>query len=207
MKHHRLFGPCAALVSCVALLVANAPVWAVQPGTYFEASGGFTRPAKVQPEQGVTLDPGTDLALGVAYGTFLSENTRMEAELAYAKVARSVESDPEPNGGGFDDITVDGFHVGANFLYDFGAGSSPAKFEIGIGLGWVFADEACAEFDGGRFCGDVDDDDWNVQGIVGGSYALSDTGALVVRYRMWNTGGFSSEDRLHVFTVGYRHHF
>ena len=53
----------------------------------------------------------------------------------------------------------------------------------------------------------TDDDDWNVQGIVGGSYALSDTGALVVRYRMWNTGGFSSEDRLHVFTVGYRHQF
>lgn len=206
MKHHRLFGPCAALVSCMALLVANAPVWAVPPGTYFEASGGFTRPAKAQSEEGVTFDPGTDLALGIAYGTFLSENTRMEAELAYAKVAMSAEVAM----GGFEydaDVTGDGFHLGANFLYDFGAGSSPAKFEIGFGLGWVFYGEACAEFDGARICVDADDDDWNVQGIVGGSYALSDTGALVVRYRMWNSGGFSSEDRIHVFTVGYRHQF
>ena len=199
MKDYRLSGLRAALVSCVALLVANTPVWAVQPGTYIEASGGFTRPAATADlEEGVAVDPGTDLALGIAYGTFLSENTRMEAELAYAKVAGSVGSGV--------DVTGDGFHLGGNFLYAFGANSSPVRLEIGIGLGWVFFDEACVEFDGASICVDADDDDWNVQAIVGGSYALSDTGALVVRYRMWNTGGFSSEDRLHVFTVGYRRH-
>ena len=200
MNDHRLRGMFAALVSGVVLLVANVPVWAVQPGTYIEASGGFTRPAaKADSEEGVAVDPGTDLALGIAYGTFLSENTRIEAELAYAKVAGSVEPGV--------DVTADGIHLGANYLYEFGANPSPVRFEIGIGLGWVFFDEACVEFDGARICVDADDDDWNVQGIVGGSYALSETGALVVRYRMWNTGGFSSEDRLHVFTVGYRHHF
>ena len=199
MKNYRLSDLRATLVSCVALLVAYSPAWAAQPGNYFEASAGFTRPAEAESELEVTADPGTDLALGIAYGTFLSENTRMEAELAYAKVAWSVE----PNA----DFTGDGFHVGGNFLYDFGAVSSPAKLEIGIGLGWVFFDEACVESSGARLCVDTDDDDWNVQGIVGGSYALSDTDALVVRYRMWNTGGFSSEDRLHVFTVGYRRHF
>lgn len=190
----------AALVSCVALLVANAPVWAEQPGTYIEASGGFTRPAApADLEEGGAVDPGTDLALGIAYGTFLSENTRMEAELAYAKVAGSVGSGV--------DFTGDGFHLGGNYLYAFGENTSPVRLEIGIGLGWVFFDEACVEFDGASCCFDAgDDDDWNVQGIVGGSYALSDKDALVARYRMWNTGGFSSENRLHLFTVGYRRH-
>ena len=44
-----------------------------------------------------------------------------------------------------------------------------------------------------------------LQAIAGGSYAISDTGAIVVRYRMQNIGGFDSEDRVHVFSLGYRH--
>ena len=197
MQNLRLLGV-AALACSMALPVSISPVWAAQAGNYLEASVGFTRPTKIE-EDGLTADPGTDLALGVAYGASLSENTRVESELAYAKVAWDL-------GAGID-ATADGFNVGANFLYDVGADSSPAKFEVGIGLGWTFFDEACIEGGGARICVDADLDDWNVQGILGGSYALSDTGAVVVRYRIQNIGGFSSEDRLHVFTVGYRHYF
>ena len=198
MKKGRLPSVFAVLVCSMAFLVLNAPVWAAQPGNYLEASIGFTRPPKIE-EGGLTADPGTDLALGVAYGKSLFENTRIEAELAYAKTAWDF-------GSGID-ATADGFNLGANFLYDVGGNSSPARFEIGIGLGWTFFDEACIEGAGASICVDADLDDWNVQGILGGSYALSETGAVVVRYRMQNIGGFSSEDRLHVFTVGYRHHF
>ena len=206
----------AALACSMALLVTNVPVWAQQPGNYIEAWAGFTRAPDID-EQELIVEPGSDLALGVAYGTALSENSRVEAELSYAKVAFEARPILVP-GAGFD-ATADGFTVSANFLFDVGANSSPANFEIGIGLGWTFFDEACFELeglegfdglegpDGLKICTDVNDDDWTVQGIVGGSYALSDTGAVVVRYRMQNTGGFSSEDRLHVFTVGYRHHF
>ena len=147
----------------------------------------------------MTADPGSDMALGVAYGTSLSENTRAEAEFPYTKAAWDLGSGV--------DITADGFNLGANFLYDVGADSSPAKFEIGIGLGWTFFDEACVASSDVEICVDADLDDWNVQGILGGSYQLSETGVIVVRYRMQNIGGFSSENRLHVFTVGYRHHF
>ena len=111
----------------------------------------------------MTADPGTDLALGVAYGKSLSENTRVEAELVYAKAAWDLGSGV--------DVTADGFNLGANFLYDVGADSSPARFEIGIGFGWTFFDEACIEGAGARICVDADLDDWNVQGILGGSYA------------------------------------
>ena len=215
MQDHPLRDVCATLVCSMAFLVSNTSVWAAQPehgnyfgdggpaggaaqpehGNYFEASVGFTRPPKVD---GIA-DPGTDMALGVAYGTSLSENTRSEIEFAYAKVAWDFGSGV--------DVTADGFNVGANFLYDIGAASSPAKFEIGFGFGWTFFDEACIESNGNRLCVDADLDDWNVQGILGGSYSLSETNAIVVRYRMQNIGGFSSEDRLHVFTVGYRHLF
>ena len=139
------------------------------------------------------------MALSVVWGTSLSENTRTEAELAYAKAAWDLGSGV--------DVTADGFNSSANFLYDVGAHSSPAKFEIGIGLGRTFFDELCTEGSGASICVDADYDDWNVQGILGGSYELSETGAIVVRRRMQNIGGFSSGDRLHVFTVGYRHHF
>ena len=197
MQHRPLLGV-TALVCSIALPISNSPVWAAQSGNYVEASVGFTRPAKIE-EGGLTADPGTDLALGVAYGTSLSENTRAEAELAYAKAAWDL-------GDGVD-VTADGFNLSANFLYDVGADSSPAKFEVGIGLGWTFFDEACIEGAGVSICVDTDLDDWNVQGILGGSYAVSETGAIVVRYRMQNIGGFSSEDRLHVLTVGYRRYF
>ena len=198
MQNHPLLGVFAALVCSMAFLVSNAPVWAAQPGNYLEASVGFTRTSKAE-VRGVAADPGSDMAVGVAYGTSLSENTRVEAEFSYTKAARDL---------GFGvDITTDRFNVGTNFLYDVGADSSPAKFEIGIGLGWTFFDEDCVESSNVESCGDADFDDWNVQGILGGSYALSETGAIVVRYRMQNIGGFSSKDRLHVFTVGYRHHF
>ena len=198
MQNHPLLGVFAAFVCSMAFLVSNAPVWAAQPGNYFEASVGFTRPPKTE-ERGLTADPGSDMALGVAYGTSLSENTRVEAEFVYTKAAWDLGSGV--------DVTTDGFNLGANFLYDVGADSPPAKFEIGIGLGWTFFDEDCVERSNVESCVDADFDDWNVQGILGGSYALSETGVIVVRYRMQNIGGFSSEDRLHVFTVGYRHHF
>ena len=198
MQNRPLHGVFAALVCSIALLVSSVPVWAAQPGNYAEVSVGFTRPSKVE-EGGLTADPASDITLGVAYGSSLSENTRTEAEFSYAKVAWDLGSGV--------DITADGFHLGTNFLYDVGAEASPAKFEIGIGLGWTFFDEACVEGSGVEVCVDADLDDWNVQGILGGSYALSETGAIVIRYRMQNIGGFSSEDRLHIFTVGYRHHF
>lgn len=198
MQNHRLLGVFAVIACSMAFLGLNGPVWAAQPGSYLEASIGFTRPSEVS-EDGLVADPGTDLALGVAYGSPLTENTRVEAELAYAKAAWDLGSGV--------DVTADGFNLGTNFLYDVGSDSSPVKFEIGIGLGWTFFDEACVEGSGVSICVDADLDDWNVQGILGGSYAISETGAVVVRYRMQNIGGFSSEDRLHVFTVGYRHHF
>lgn len=204
MHDRPLLAGFAALACSMTLLVLNVPVWAQQPGNYIEAWAGFTRAPDTDDEE-LTVEPGSDLALGVAYGTYLSENSRVEAELAYAKAA--WEAGPILGLGSGFDVTADGFTVGANFLYDIEADSSPASFEIGIGLGWTFFDEACFELDGLELCADADFDDWNVQGIVGGSYALSDTGAVVVRYRMQNIGGFSSEDRLHVFTVGYRHHF
>ena len=89
MQNHRLPGVFATLVCSMAFLVVNAPVWAAQPGNYLEASIGFTRPSKIE-EDGLTADPGTDLALGVAYGKSLSENTRVEAELGYARSLRRI---------------------------------------------------------------------------------------------------------------------
>ena len=105
------------------------------------------------------------------------------------------------------DITTDGFGLGSNLLYTNTFGDSSAQIELGIGAGWTFFDEACVEEGSFKFCDDADTDDWTVQGIVGASFSASDNGALVARYRMKNIGGFSSDDRLHLFTVGYRHNF
>ena len=187
----------AALV-CSATLLLTPPAWAAEPDTYIEASVGFTSSPELE-GGGLKFGSDRDMALSLALGTSLSENTRTEAELTYLKAAWDMGSGV--------DVTFDGFGVGTNVLYDIGANSSPAKFEIGIGLGRIFADEVCAEGSDRKVCVDADYDDWNVQGILGGSYALSETGAIVVRYRMLNIGGFSSEDRLHIFTAGYRHHF
>ena len=194
----RLPGMLCAVVCCMSLLMSNALVWAAQPGSYFEASAGFTRPATMD-EADFTADPDTGMTLGVAWGGSVSANTRVEAEIAYAKAAWDLGSGIEG--------TADGFGLGANFLYDVGGDASPAKLELGIGLGWVFFDETCFESAGVETCFDAELDDWNVQGIVGGAWRLSERDAVVVRYRMWNTGGLSSEDRLHLFTVGYRRHF
>ena len=199
MQYHRLIGVLPALVCSTVLIVPSAQVRAAQSGIYLEASAGVTRTAATIVGGVLATDPGTDLALGVAFGTSLSENTRVEAELGYAKAVWDL--------GDGHDLRADGFNLGANYLFDFGADSSAAKFEVGIGLGWTFFDEACIEGFSANYCVDADLDDWNVQGIVGGSYAISDTGAITARYRMQNIGGFSSDDRIHVFTVGYRHFF
>ena len=193
----------AALACSVAFLVSISPVRAAPTGNYVEASVGLTRTPSSDSDL-LPLDSNSDVALGVTWGTSLSENTRAEAEFAYQKMAWDT------NAG--DDVTIDGFNVGANFLYDVGAHSSPAKLEIGIGIGWFFSDEVCLEDSESNICIDTDSfgsdsNDWNIQGILGGSYAISDTGAIVARYRTQNIGGFSSEERVYVFTVGYRHHF
>ena len=198
MRIHRTLA--AALV--IATATASAPTWAAEElgGNYIETSIGFTRPASLSDEDtAVAIDSDTDLALGVAFGMATTRNVRVEAELAYTKVAWDI--------GTLGKITGDGINVGTNLLYDIGEASSSARFEVGLGLGWFFADEACLEDSDIRLCAESDFDDWNIQAIAGGSYAVSDTGAIVVRYRLQNIGGFDSEDRLHVFTVGYRHHF
>lgn len=198
MRIHRTLG--AALV--IATATASASTWAAEElgWNYIETSIGFTRPASLSDEDiAVAIDSDTDLALALAFGMATTPNVRVEAELAYAKVAWDV--------GTLGKITGDGINVSTNLLYDIGEASSSARFEVGLGLGWFFADEACLEDADTRLCAESDFDDWNVQAIAGGSYAVSDTGAIVVRYRLQNIGGFDSEDRLHVLTVGYRHHF
>ncbi len=190
----------AALV--VATATACAPTWAAEAfgGNYVETSIGFTRPASVSDERiAAAIDSETDLMLALAFGTSVAPKVRFESEVAYVKVAWDI--------GGLGEVTGDGISVGTNLLYDIGEASSPLRFEVGLGLGWFFADEACIEGSGARVCVDADFDDWNVQALAGSSWAVSDTGAIVARYRLWHTGGFDREDRLHVFTVGYRHRF
>ena len=198
MQKHSLSVLSAAVFVVIAHVAPAGAVSAAEQGSYVEGSVGFTRSVKQQ-AGGLTAEPGTDLALGATLGRALSETSLVEVEVAYGKMAWDL-------GSGID-LTADGFTASGNFLYVLGGTSSAAKLEVGVGLGWTFFDEACLESSGSEICVDTDFDDWNVQGIVGGSYALSETGAIVLRYRMQHIGGFSSEERLHVFTVGYRHHF
>ena len=144
---------------------------------------------------GVVFGSDTDLALGLSFGMAVSDDARVEAELTHTAVVWDV--------GAGGDVSGDGFMVGVNALYDIDL--SPVTLETGLGLGWAFFDDACFEVGGGRRCVDADFDDWTMQGILGVSYDISKSNAVVVRYRMQNVGGFTAEDRLHVFTVGFRH--
>ena len=196
MKHPGLV---AGLLSAT-FLASSAVAWAAERGRYVEGFVGGTRGPSV--DRGVegarfSLDPETDLALGLVVGKRISDAIRVEFELSYAKVKWDA--------GDSTSITADGYGIGPNLLYAIG--ESSAQFELGIGVGWTFFDEACVESGGLEFCADAAEDDWTAQGIAGFSYAVSDTGALVARYRMKNIGGLSSDDRLHVFSVGYRHDF
>lgn len=196
MKRARLV---ASLLSA-AFLASSSAVWAAKQERYVEGFVGGTRgPSVDQFEEGArfSLDPETHFALGLVVGNRISDTFRGEFELAYKRVKWDA--------GDSASITADGYGIGSNLVYAIG--ESSAQFETGIGVGWTFFDEACAESGGLKFCADAHEDDWTVQGIVGFSYAVSDTGALVARYRMKNIGGFSSDDRLHVFSVGYRHEF
>ena len=196
MKHPRLV---AGLLS-TALFASSAVAWAGERERYVEGFVGGTRgPSVDRLVEGArfSLDPETDVALGLVVGQRLSGAFRVEFELAYARVKWDA--------GDSTSITADGYGIGPNLLYAIG--ESSAQFEIGIGAGWTFFDEACAESGGLKYCADAAEDDWTAQGIAGFSYAVSDTGALVARYRMKNIGGLSSDDRLHVFSVGYRHDF
>ena len=191
-----VFRSVMAVLGCLlALFAVNAPVAAEPSGVYLETSIGMTRSPAIDD---FGFDPATDMAVLGAIGTSISQNARIEAEVSYLRTSWDV--------GGVD-LTADGFGAGTNVLYDVRLGSSPAKLELGLGVGWLFGDEACLEDGGARLCSDGLDDDWTMQGILGGSFALSESSSIVLRYRMQNVGGFSSEDRLHVFTAGYRHHF
>ena len=188
----------SALLLSIAILAPSAAVWAQD--RYVEGFVGGTRgPSVDEVVDGArfSLDPEIDIAIGLVVGSRLSEAIRAEAEVSYAQIAWDA-------GGGID-ITGDTFGLGSNLLYAMGTPS--AQFEIGIGAGWTFLDEACVEGGGARICADADSDDWTVQWIVGASVAAWDSGAFVARYRMKNIGGFSTDDRLHVVTVGYRHNF
>ena len=196
MKHPRL----VAAVLSAALFASSAVAWAAERERYVEAFVGGTRGPSVNrlvEEARFSLDPETDLALGLVVGKRISDAFRVEFELAYPKVKWDA--------GDSVSITTDGYGIGPNLLCAIG--ESSARFEIGIGAGWTFFDEACAESGTLRYCADAAQDDWAVQGIAGSSYAVSDTGALVARYRMKNIGGLSSDDRIHAFSVGYRHDF
>ena len=198
---------CARLAGglSLALVATTHPMPALadrEDTTYLEAAIGFTRPPEatgedVGPPGTISLyrlEPATDMAVSFTYGGYLSERTRLEAELSYAKVAWDI-------GDGLE-ATADGFTLATNYLVDIG--DADAKLELGLGAGWTFFDEGCLASSGTSVCFEADMDDWNVQGIVGASLAISEESALTVRYRMQHIGGFSSEDRLHVFTVGYR---
>ena len=190
--------PLRVVLVSAALLVPSAAVWAQD--RYVEGFLGGTRgPSVDEAVEGgrFSLDPEIDIAIGLVVGSRLSEAIRAEAEVAYAQVAWDA-------GGGVG-ITADGLGLGSNLLYAMGSPS--AQIELGIGAGWTFFGEACAEEGGVRICADAGTDDWTVQWIVGASVAALDNGAFVARYRMKNIGGFSADDRLHVFTVGYRHNF
>ena len=191
MKHNLIAG-----LLYVALLVPSAATWAEEHGMYIEGLIGATRAPSVD-EVALSLRSDTDIALGLVIGNRFSESISYEAEVVYAKAKWDAGDDIG--------ITADGFGVGLNILNAIGG--PPAQFEIGVGLGWMFFEEACIEGDGLRFCADASEDDWSIQGILGASFDVSQRGEIVARYRMKNIGGFSSDDRLHVFTAGYRYNF
>ena len=221
MTLRRLVRVFAALVASIACLLPLGAVHAdsgAAPGTvgaaapsnngyavrYIEVSAGMNR-SRTRSDSGLSLDAETAPALGVAFGRIISPNARVEGEVAYLRGRWDVDTSP-PGG-----LKRDAVHFGANLFFDIPASNSLFHFELGVGAGWAFADEDCVRHGGddrlraGTYC--VDDDDWTLQAIIGGSYAVSRTGAVVARYNMRHYGKLSADNRVNAFTVGYRHYF
>ena len=136
---------------------------------------------------------------GVAFGRAVSPNVRIEGELTYLQLRWDVATTPS------DDLELDAFNFSANVFYDIPAPTSLSKLEVGLGAGWASLDEGCVRHDSSTFC--VDENDWTLKAMVGGSYGVSRNGALVARYSMVHYGKLDSDNRYHVFTVGYRRYF
>ena len=146
-----------------------------------------------------SADGETAPVAGVALGRAMSTNVRIEGELMYLQLTGEVDTLPPS------DIEADVFNVSANVFFDVPAPTSRSKLEFGVGAGWAFADDICWRGEGFSVCEDADD--WTLKAMVGGSYGVSRNGALVARYTMLHVGKLSSENRYHVFTVGYRRYF
>ena len=180
-----------------AMLATTVDAQTVGQGMYTEGFIGRTLSPSVDLEEGeYSLESETDIAVGLVVGRVPAENIRVEGEISYLKTRWDA-------GEGVN-VTADGFGIGANLLFAFSGYSTTMMVETGAGFGWTFLDEACIKADGIKLCDDADTDDWTVQWIFGVLFPLSEEDAIAIRYRMKNIGGFSSDDRLHMYTVGYR---
>ena len=143
----------------------------------------------LEDRRGLTADPGSDHGARCRLRHFSFREHEAEAEFPYTKAAWDL-------GSGGRQALLTSFNLGANFLYDMERIRPPRNSRLGSVLVGLSSTRLASRVPMSRFCVDADLDDWNVQGILGGSYQLSETGVIVVRYRMQNIGGFSSENRL-----------
>lgn len=116
------------------------------------------------------LDFSTGWLLGVALGTTVADNFRVEGELEY----RSSDFEIEGLEG---EDTLNTISLMLNGYYDFQTGSALTPY-VGAGIGWARHDIDDEN---------VDDSVFAYQGTLGVCWALSDTMALDFAYRYFAT--------------------
>ena len=192
----------ALAAAAAAAVIAGAAWWSAAKAqeNYITVGGGVTLAGDYK-KGPIKVDGETGWTGNIAYGQRVNERMRAEAELSYL----TIEGEGDLAGEGFD-LEGEGLAITTNAVFDLGPDESEWGIEGGLGLGWMFGGDACAKVEGVKYCADIDDD-WTIQGIVGATLDVTEHGTLVARYRLQHAGGFGEEERMHVFTIGYRTRF
>ena len=201
MKDARKTRTKTALVAAAAI-AAGAALWSgAKAEENYVTIGAGTTLISDHEDGPVSIDGEMGWSGNIAYGRWVNERMRAEAELSYL----TFEGEGKLGQRSFN-LEGEGVEISTNALFDIGPAGAPWALEAGFGIGWMFGGDACADIEGMRYCTDVDDD-WTVQGIVGATLDVTERGTLGVRYRLRHAGGFDEEKRMHAFTVGYRVRF
>jgi opacity protein-like surface antigen len=154
----------------VGSMDVTIPGEAIVENTQYSGPSDIPPPPPTQEDFVGELDFGTGWVLGVALGTTVADDFRVEGELEY----RSSDFDIEGLEG---EDTLSTLSLMLNGYYDFQTGSALTPY-VGAGIGWARHDIDDA---------DVDDSVFAYQATLGVCWALNDTMALDFAYRYFAT--------------------